>query len=45
MPARRLLRKVVEIENVCNIYGHMYQKEGTAKGKAFKIKLVQFEYK
>ena len=23
----------------------MYQNEGTAKGKAFKIKLVQFEYK
>ena len=27
------------------IYGHMYQNEGTAKGKAFKIKLGQFEYK
>ena len=23
----------------------MYQNEGTAKGKAFKIKLIQFEYK
>ena len=34
------IRKVVEIENVC----YIYQNEGTAKEKAFIIKLAQFEY-